>query len=140
MESISHTAPDIKNLPHLIFSVPLIVILRDRLFKGLTRRTKAINPAMNGKSNITNPTSGLSPNTLKSFGFAAICEKTAGSDLIFISMEISKGIAPIVFDTIRTTANIMIYLQKLFLLLNDDSRWFILKFNVFQNSELARFG
>jgi hypothetical protein len=42
-------------------------------------------------------------------------------------MEISNGTAPIVFDTIRTAANITIYLQKLFLPVNVDSRWFIVK-------------
>jgi hypothetical protein len=97
------------------------------LFKGLTRRIKAISPAINGKSIITNPASGLSPITLKSLGLAAICENTAGFEIDFISMEISKGTAPIVFDTIRTAANITIYLQKLFLPVNVDSRWFILK-------------
>ena len=82
---------------------------------------------MNGKSIRTNPTFGLSPITLRSFGLAASCVNTAGFESDFISVAISKGIAPIVFDTIRTTANITMYLQKLFLPVNVDSRWFIVK-------------
>jgi hypothetical protein len=87
-----------------------------------------------------NPIIGLKPIMLKSFGLAVNCENTDGFEPDFNEMEIIKGIAPIVFATIRITANIKIYLQKLFLPVNVDSRWFIVKNNVFQNSELARFG
>jgi hypothetical protein len=124
-ESINQTPADVKNLSHLIFPVPLMVILRVRLFNGLTRRIKAANPAINGKSIITRPAFVLRPIMLKSLGLAAICENTAGFEPDFINMAISNGMAPIVFDTIRTTANIIIYLQKLFLPVNVDSRWFI---------------
>jgi hypothetical protein len=58
---------------------------------------------------------------------AANCENTDGFEPDFNEMEIIKGIAPIVFAVIRITANITIYLQKLFLPKNVDSRWFIVK-------------
>jgi hypothetical protein len=89
---------------------------------------KATKPAMNGKIIIINPASGLSPITLKSLGLAASCENTAGFEADLINMAISSGTAPIVFATIKTTANIRKYLQKLFLLFNVDSRWFIVKY------------
>jgi hypothetical protein len=76
---------------------------------------------------IMNPIIGFSPITLKSFGLEAYCENTDGFDPDFKNKEINNGIAPREFAAIRITTIIKIYLQKLFLPLNVDSRWFIVK-------------
>jgi hypothetical protein len=81
----------------------------------------AVNPAMKGNIIIRNITFELSPNTLRSIGLAAIRASVPGSEA-FKANEISIGILPIVFDTIKTDTTIIMYLQKLFLPLNDDSR------------------
>ena len=67
------------------------------------------------------------------------CENISGFDTDLISRPISRGKAPIVFDTINTAAIITIYLQKLFFPVNDDSRWFIVRM-IDQNSEIALLG
>jgi hypothetical protein len=54
-KEISHTPAEIKNLFHLIFAVPLIVILRVRLFNGFRRIIKAIRVPIKGKSIIIKP-------------------------------------------------------------------------------------
>jgi len=77
---------------------------------------------MKGNSIITKPIFGLTPKILKSLGLAESCEYTCGFELDLLNTAISKGIAPIVFDTIRTKANIRIYLQKAFLPVKVDSR------------------
>jgi hypothetical protein len=88
----------------------------------LINKIKAINPATKGKISITNPAVGFIPRRLRSFGFAENCAKMAGFDNDLIAIAISKGIAPIVFETMRTDANITIYRQRLFFPLTDDSR------------------
>jgi hypothetical protein len=81
------------------------------------------------KGNIINknPVFGLTPIIPKLLGLAENCENTVGFDPSFDKRVISTGTAPIVFATIKTTANIKKYLQKLFLPVNVDSRWFIVK-------------
>jgi hypothetical protein len=124
---MSHINAEIKNLFHLIFPVPFIVSFSVLRFKGLTKRINAANPAIKGNSIIRRPAFGSRPSTLKSSGLADSCENTSGFDADFITNEIINGIAPIVLEAIRIRTNITIYLQKLFLPLNADSRWFIVK-------------
>jgi hypothetical protein len=85
-----------------------MVIFSDLLFNGLTSRTKAIIPAINGNSIITSPSLGLRLRTLKSFGLAIIVENNPGLESDFMTIVIIRGKAPMVFDTMRTTANITI--------------------------------
>ena len=125
-DNISQTVADIKNLAHLILRVPFMVILKVLLCIGLTSNAKAARPAINGKSIIMSPVTGSNPIMLKSFGFAASSEITVGSEPDFNIRAISKGNAPMVFDIMRMTASITIYLQKLFLPVNADSRWFMI--------------
>lgn len=124
-ESSSHTNPEIRNLFHLIFLSPLIVILNVLLFSGLIKRMNAMRPAIKGKTSNKNPRFASSPVILRLFGFDANCEKTAGSEFDFIARATTSGIEPIVFDTIRIVANITRYLHQLFFPLNADSRWYM---------------
>ena len=124
-ERISQINAETKNRFHLIPPVPFMVIFSVRLFKGLTSRTKAANPAIKGKSIIRSPVFGSRPNTLKSLGFAESREYTSGFETDFISDAIINGMAPMVFDAIRIMATITTYLQMLFFPVNVDSRWFM---------------
>jgi hypothetical protein len=83
---------------------------------------KAKRPIIKGTIIIIKPIFGLTPKILKSLGLAESCEYTAGFEADLLNTAISKGMAPIVFDTIKTTANIRIYRQKAFLPVNVDSR------------------
>jgi len=126
-ESPSQTAAEIRNRFHLIFLVPFIVLLTVRECNGLTNSRKADNPAINGNNSITNKVFELKPKTLKSFGLFESRENISGFDADFKPIAMSNGKAPIVLDTIRTTATITKYLQKLFFPENVDSRWFMVK-------------
>jgi hypothetical protein len=124
---MSHTNAEIKNLFHLIFFVPFMVIFIVLLFNGLTSRINANSPAINGNIIIMKLTFGSSPRILRSFGLAANWENTAGFVVDFRNKTTSSGTEPILLAAIRTATSIITYLQKLFLPAKVDSRWFIIK-------------
>jgi hypothetical protein len=58
-------------------------------------------------------------------GLADIIDNIEGFENDLRSRPIRRGKAPIVFDAINTAGTITRYLQKLFLPLKVDSRWFM---------------
>jgi hypothetical protein len=87
---------------------------------------KHTNPATNGNSSIINPKLESIPRRLRFPGFLAYVSATAGSDTFFMRTVTISGIEPIVFAPSNIENNINKYLQRLFLPIKEDSRWFII--------------
>jgi hypothetical protein len=68
---------------------------------------------------------GFKPSTFRLFGSVVNFSSMFGSAVELTPTLINKGIAPILFDAARTANNIIIYRQKAFFPVKDDSRWFM---------------
>jgi hypothetical protein len=122
---IIQTEAPVKKRFNLTFPSPLIVLMNVLECNGFIRNANAASPAMNGNNIKVSSRFSLMPGREKSFGFSASCDITWGSENDFTVLVISIGKVPIRLLARNTSTSMTIYLQRLFLPANDDSRCFI---------------